>query len=68
MWTAGVADWLRFPRFPGQLGKQEILAFVHIPIGTPTNHGSDIDEVNVKLVEPAAPTVIGDMETGRVTP
>ena len=67
MWTIGVADRLRFPRFPSQLGKQ--VAFAHIPTGATTNNGFDIDEVNGRFVEPVAPTAIGaDLETGRVTP
>ena len=69
MWTIGVADRLCFPRFPSQLGKREMLAFAHIPTGTATNNGFDIDEVNGRFVEPVAPTAIGaDLETGRVTP
>ena len=46
------------------------LGFAHIPTGTATNHGFDIDEVNGRLVKPAvASTAIGaDIETGRVTP
>jgi hypothetical protein len=49
---------------------REMLAFAHIPRGTATNNGFEIDEVNSRLVEPAvAPTAIGaDIETGRVTP
>jgi putative transposase len=48
----------------------EMLAFAHIPTGTATNKGFDIDEVNSRLVEPAVvPTTIGaDIETGRATP
>ena len=48
----------------------EMLAFAHIPTGTATNDGFEIDELNSRLVEPAvAPTAIGaDIETGRVTP
>jgi hypothetical protein len=47
-----------------------MLAFAHIPTGTATNKGFDIDEMNSTLVEPAVvPTAIGaDVETGRVTP
>jgi len=46
-----------------------MLAFAHIPTGTTSNNGFDIDEVNGRFVEPVAPvTVIGaDIETGRVT-
>jgi putative transposase len=49
---------------------EEMLAFAHIPTGTPANQGFDIDEVNGRLIHPAvAPTAIGaDIETGRVTP
>ena len=48
----------------------EMLAFAHIPTGTATNLGFDIDEVNSRLVKPAvASTAIGaDIETGRATP
>ena len=48
----------------------EMLAFAHIPTGTATNHGFDIDEVNSSRVKPAvASTAIGaDIKTGRVTP
>ena len=48
----------------------EMLAFAHIPTGTATNKGFDIDDVDGKLVEPAvASTAIGaDVKTGRVTP
>ena len=70
MWTIGVADRLRFLRFPSKLGRREMLAFAHIPTGTTTNNGFDIDEVNGRFVESVAPvTAIGaDIETGRVTP
>ena len=49
---------------------REMLAFDHIPTGTTTNQGFDIDEVNGRLVQTAvAPTAAGDdIETGRVTP
>jgi putative transposase len=48
----------------------EMLAFAHIPTGTATNKGFDIDDVDGKLVEPAiTSTAIGaDVKTGRVTP
>ena len=48
----------------------EMLAFAHIPTGTATNKGFDIDEVNSRLLEPAvALTAIGaDIEIGRATP
>jgi hypothetical protein len=46
-----------------------MLAFAHIPTGTTTDNGFNIDEVNGRFVEPVAPTAIGaDIETGRVTP
>ena len=47
-----------------------MLAFAHIPTGTTTNIGFDIDEVNSRFGEPVAPVAaIGaDIETGRVTP
>ena len=49
---------------------REMLAFDHIPTGTTTNQGFDIDEVNGRLVQTAlAPIAVGaDIETGRVTP
>ena len=53
MWTIGVADRLRFPRSPSQLGKRGNARLAHIPTGAATNLGFDIDEVNGKLVEPA---------------
>ena len=48
----------------------EMLAFDHIPPGTTTNNGFDIDEVNGRPVKPAvAPTTIeADIETGTATP
>jgi hypothetical protein len=48
----------------------EMLAFAHIPTGTTTNTGFDIDAVKSSLVELAiATTAIGaDIETGRATP
>ena len=48
----------------------KMLAVAHIPTGTATNHGFDIDEVSGRLVKPAvASTAIGaDIETGRATP
>ena len=47
-----------------------MLAFDHIPTGTATNQGFDIDDVNGRLGKPAvASTAIGaDINTGRVTP
>ena len=47
-----------------------MLAFAHIPTGTATNLGFDIDEVNSRLVKPAvASTAIGaDIETGKAPP
>jgi hypothetical protein len=47
-----------------------MLAFAHIPTGTVTNNGLDIDDVNSRLAKPAvAPTAIGaDIATGRLTP
>jgi len=49
---------------------KEMLAFAHIPIGTTTKNGFDLDEVNGRFIEPVTPvTAIGaDIETGRVTP
>ena len=70
IWTIDVADRLRFPRFPSQLGKRGMLAFAHIPTGAAANTGFDIDEVNSRLVKRAVTsTAIGaDIETGRATP
>jgi len=47
-----------------------MLAFAHIPTGTTTKNGFDLDEVNGRFIEPVTPvTAIGaDIETGRVTP
>ena len=49
---------------------KEMLAFAHIPTGTTTKNGFDLDEVNGRFIEPVTPvTAIGaDIETGRVTP
>ena len=69
MWTIGVADRLRFPRFPSKLGRREMLAFAHIPTGTATNNEFDIDEMNSRRLKPVVTSAIGaDIETGRVTP
>jgi hypothetical protein len=69
MWTIGVADRLRFPASRASSRSVEMLAFAHIPTGTTTNNGFDIDEVNGKFVEPVAPTAIeADLETGGATP
>jgi hypothetical protein len=46
-----------------------MLAFAHIPTGTTTNHGFDLDEVNSRRAKPAVPAAIGaDIETDRATP
>src|SRR5215468_1237410 len=70
MWTIGVADRCASPASRASSESREMLAFAHIPTGTTTNNGFDIDEVNGRFVEPVAPlTAIGaDIETGRVTP
>ena len=49
---------------------REMLAFAHIPTGTTTNKGFDIDEAKGRIVTPAvALTAIGaDIEIGRATP
>jgi predicted transcriptional regulator len=63
MWTIGVADRLRFPRFPSKLGRREMLAFAHILTGAATNNEFDIGEVNSRRLKPAvAPAVGADME------
>jgi hypothetical protein len=48
----------------------EMLAFAHIPAGTTTNKGIDIDDLKSEVVAPAtAPTAIGaDIEIGRASP
>ena len=70
MWTIGVADRLRFPRFRASSESGEMLAFAHIPTGATANKGFDIDEVKSRIVKPAiAVTAIGaDTEIGRATP
>ena len=70
MWTIGVADRLRFRRFPSELGKRGNARLAHIPTGTTANKGFDIDEVKGRIAEPAsAMTAIGaDIETGGATP
>jgi hypothetical protein len=70
MWTIGVADRLRFPRFPSELGKRgnaRLRPHTHRRHG---QQGFDIDEVRGKIAEPAsAMTAIGaDIETGGATP
>jgi hypothetical protein len=46
-----------------------MLAFAHIPTGTTTNHGFDVDEVNSRRGKPAVPAAIGaGIETNRATP
>ena len=49
---------------------EEMLAFAHIPTGATAKRAFNIDEMNRRLVEPAATlTAIGaDIETGRATP
>jgi hypothetical protein len=44
-----------------------MLAFAHIPTGTTSNNGFDIDEVNGRFVEPVAPVTVieADIETSR---
>jgi hypothetical protein len=76
MWTIGVADRLRFPRFPSKLGRRGNARLRphthrrHIPTGAAANKEFDIDEGNNRLVDPAvALTTIGaDIETGAATP
>ena len=70
VWMIGVADRLRFRASRASSESGEMLAFAHIPTGTATNDGFEIDEVSCRRVEPAvAPTAIGaDIETARVTP
>ena len=70
MWTIGVADRLRFPRFPSELGGGEMLTFAHIPTGTTVNKAIDVDNSKSRGVAPAtAPTMIGaDIEAGGATP
>jgi Integrase core domain len=48
----------------------EMLPFAHIPTGTATHNGFDIDKPNSRLAKPAvASTAIGaDIEIGRATP
>jgi hypothetical protein len=67
MCTIGVADRLRFPRFPMSSQGAEMLAFADTPTGTT---GLAIDQVTGGTVAPAVvATAIGvDTETGRATP
>ena len=51
MWTIGVADRLRFPRFPSKLGKRGNARFAHIPTGTTANKGIDTDD-SIQKIEP----------------
>ena len=68
MWTIGVADRLRFPRLPSQLGRRGNARLRPHPTGTATNHGFDLDDVNGRFAKPAvASTAIGvDINTGRL--
>ena len=60
MWTIGVADRLCFPRFPSELGSEEMLAFAHIPTGTTINKGIDVEDLKSRGAAPAtAMTTIG---------
>ena len=70
MWTIGVADRLRFPRFPSKLGRREMLTFAHIPTGTTVNKAMHIDDSKSRGAAPAITmTTIGaDIETGGATP
>ena len=72
LWTSGrsaLPTGCASPASRASSESREMLAFAHIPTGTTTNNGFDIDEVNGRFVEPVAPTAIGaDLETGRVTP
>jgi putative transposase len=73
LWTCGrsaLPTGCASPAFRASSESREMLAFAHIPTGTTTNNGFDVDEVNGRFVEPVAPvTAIGaDIETGRVTP
>jgi hypothetical protein len=73
LWTCGrsaLPTGCASPASRANSESRETLAFAHIPTGTTTNNGFDIDRVNGGFVEPVAPvTAIGaDIETGRVTP
>src|ERR1700757_1692684 len=73
LWTCGrsaLPNGCASPASRASPESREMLAFAHIPTGTTSNNGFDIDEVNGRFAEPVAPvTVIGaDIETGRVTP
>ena len=45
MWTIGVADRLRFPRFPSKLEKRGNARFAHIPTGPTLNQWDNINEM-----------------------
>jgi hypothetical protein len=70
MWTIGVADRLRFPRFPSELGRRGMLTFAHIPTSTTVDKAIDVDDSKSTGVAPATPLpMIGaDIETGGATP
>ena len=70
MWTIALPTGCASPASRASSGSREMLDFAHIPTGTTTNNGFDIDKANDRFVEPDAPiTPIGaDIETGRVTP
>ena len=63
LWTCGrsaLPTGCASPAFRASSESREMLAFAHIPTGTTTNNGFDVDEVNGRFVEPVAPvTAIG---------
>ena len=70
MWTIGFADRLRFPASRANTASGEMLAFVHIPTGTTTSKGLNIDEIKGRSIASAiALAAIGaDIEIGGATP
>jgi hypothetical protein len=54
LWTIGVADRLRFTRFPSR----KMLTFAHIPTGTTVNKATHIDASKSRGIASAAAQMI----------
>ena len=70
MWTIGFADRLHFPASRASSESGEMLAFAHIPTGTTTNQGLDVDNSKSRTVAPASVlTALGaDLKPRGATP
>src|SRR5439155_21664802 len=70
MWTIGVADRLRFPRFPSELGRR---GNAHLRPHTHRHYSQQAIHIDASksggVASATAPTMIGaDIETGGATP